>query len=52
MITTYMFDLFADYFQFYLQDEGADGDLSESWTQEATDRRLALAQGTIGVGAP
>lgn len=26
------------------------GDLSDSWTQEATDRMLAIAPGTIGVG--
>jgi hypothetical protein len=44
------FDLFADYFQFYLQDENATGDLSESWTPEAVERLLALAPGTIGVG--
>ncbi|HEY8920555.1 MAG TPA: hypothetical protein VIM87_29150 [Chitinophaga sp.] len=42
--------LFADYFQFYIQDENAAGDLSNSWTQEAVDRLLALAPGTIGVG--
>ena len=42
--------LFADYFQFYLQDENAAGDLSESWTEEATANLLALAPGTIGVG--
>jgi hypothetical protein len=44
------FVLFADYFQFYLQDESAEGDLSESWTQDAVDRLLALTSGTIGVG--
>jgi hypothetical protein len=44
------YTLFADYFQFYLQDESAEGDLSNSWTQEATDRLLAVAPGTIGVG--
>jgi hypothetical protein len=44
------YTLFADYFQFYLQDEGAEGDLSNSWTQEAVDRLLAVAPGTIGVG--
>src|SRR5688500_11310818 len=43
-------DLFADYFQCYLQHEEVDGDLSESSTQEAVDRLLALAQGTIGIG--
>jgi hypothetical protein len=46
----FQFELFADYFQFYLQDESAKGDLSESWTQEAAHRMLATAPGTIGVG--
>jgi len=44
------FKLFADYFQFYLQDERVKTDLSESWTQEAVDRLLAVAPGMIGVG--
>ncbi len=44
------FQLFADYFQFYLQDGEADGDLSASWTDEAVQCLLALAPGTIGVG--
>jgi hypothetical protein len=44
------FNLFADYYQFYLQDENVSGDLSESWTQDAVDRLLAVAPGTIGVG--
>lgn len=47
---SYEFELFADYFQFYLQDEKAKGDLSESWTEEATQRLLAIAPDTIGVG--
>ena len=46
----YEFELFADYHQFYLQDEEADGDLSDSWTEQATKDLLALAPGTIGVG--
>ena len=46
----YRYELFADYHQFYLQDEQADGDLSDSWTQSATDILLALAPGTIGIG--
>ncbi len=44
------FNLFADYFQFYLQDETIDGDLSDSWTNEAVTRLLAVAPGTVGVG--
>ena len=47
---SFEFSLFADYFQFYLQDEDAIGDLSESWTEEAIARLLAVAPGTIGVG--
>lgn len=46
----YKYELFADYFQFYLQDENVDGDLSDSWTKEAVDNLLALAPGTIGIG--
>lgn len=46
----YHYELFADYFQFYLQDEQAEGDLSNSWSSEAVERMLALAPGTIGVG--
>jgi hypothetical protein len=42
--------LFADYFQFYLQDEAADGNLSEAWTDEAVARLLAVAPGTVGIG--
>ena len=44
------FTLFADYFQFYLQDEAASGDLSEAWTVDAVDRLLAVSPGVIGIG--
>jgi len=44
------FDLFADYHQFYLQDETVDGNLGDSWTPEATNRLLAISDGTIGIG--
>ena len=44
-------ELFADYFQFYLQDEAADGNLGDSWTEEAVERLLAIAPGVVGVGA-
>ena len=43
-------ELFVDYNQFYVQDEPASGDLSEAWTDEAVERILALAPGTVGVG--
>jgi|ERR1041384_2085335 hypothetical protein len=42
--------LFADYFQFYLQDEPSKGELSEAWTDEAVADLLALAPGVVGVG--
>lgn len=44
------FELFADYFQFYLQDEQSKGDLSNSWTKKAVSELLAVAPGVIGVG--
>lgn len=50
MTRKFEYNLFADYFQFYLQDESANGDLSDAWTPEAVDRLLAVAAGTIGVG--
>jgi hypothetical protein len=43
-------DLFADYFQFYIQDEKVDGTLSDDWNQETVDRLLALGPGTIIIG--
>lgn len=50
MIKEIKTDLFADYFQFYIQDENVEGITGDSWPQEAVDRLLALAPGTIGVG--
>jgi len=44
------YELFADYFQFDLQDEAADGNLGEGWNEEAVARLLAIAPGTVGVG--
>jgi hypothetical protein len=42
--------VFADYFQFYIQDETVSADLSDAWDEEAVDRLLAFAPGTIGIG--
>lgn len=50
LLEAHHFDLFADYFQFYIQDESARGDLSEAWNKDATDCLLAVADSTIGVG--
>ena len=49
-MTPLLFELYADYYQFYLQDEGVSGDLGDSWNQAAVDRLLAVAPGVIGVG--
>jgi hypothetical protein len=46
----YELTLFADYHQFYIQDENADGNLSDAWTHEAVERLLAIAPGTVGIG--
>lgn len=43
-------ELFADYFQFYLQDEAAEGDLSDAWDDPAVERMLAVAPGVVGLG--
>jgi hypothetical protein len=46
----YELTLFADYHQFYIQDEKVDGDLSDAWTDTAIERLLAVAPGTVGIG--
>ena len=51
IMSSYRYTLFADYFQFYLQDEKVDGNLSDAWTEQAVQDLLAIAPGTIGVGA-
>lgn len=43
--------VFADHHQFYLQDDDIRfGDLSNAWTPEATERRLAVADHVVGLG--
>ncbi|OLU24198.1 hypothetical protein [Pseudomonas sp. PA27(2017)] len=42
--------LFADYYQFYLQDKTASGDLSQAWSPEAVERMLTVADGVVGFG--
>src|SRR6476620_8992808 len=51
MPRSFQYEIFADYHQFYLQDDDQSfGDLSQAWTEEATDRLLAVAPHVIGVG--
>jgi len=43
--------VFADYHQFYLQDDDQRfADLSDAWTPEATDRLMAVADHVVGIG--
>lgn len=47
----HQFQLFADYYQFYIQDDDASfGDLADAWNEEAVARLLAVAPHVIGVG--
>lgn len=43
-------ELFADYHQIHLLDEGASPDLAAAWTVQATEDKLAVADGGIGIG--
>jgi hypothetical protein len=43
-------ELFADYFQFYIQDENASGYSGDIWTDHAIKIMLATADGTIAIG--
>ena len=47
---TLYFDIFTDYFQFYIQDESVDGINGKSWTPDACKRSLAVEKGTVGIG--
>ena len=47
---SYQRELFADYFQLYLQDEAAEANLGEAWDEAATQRMFAVTTGMIGIG--
>lgn len=42
--------MFADYFQVHVMDVRSGGDLSDAWDAEATERRLAVGLGIVGIG--
>mgnify|MGYP001570426785 FL=1 len=44
------FVIFADYFQFYLQDERSGGINGDSWNKDSTDRMLAVENDAFAVG--
>lgn len=46
---THHLTLFADYFQLHVADDGSGGDLSDAWTEDASARGLAVADGIVGV---
>ncbi|MEV4493295.1 hypothetical protein AB0K04_24665 [Micromonospora coxensis] len=43
-------EIFADYHQIHLSDEGSTGDLSEAWTEQAAVDRLAVVDDAIAIG--
>lgn len=47
---THEFELFADFHQFYIQDESSKGSLEDAWTAAAMERMVAVADGVIGIG--
>jgi hypothetical protein len=49
-MTKYNFEIFADYFQFYLQDETLNRDISDSWTEEALANLLVATPQVVAVG--
>lgn len=42
-------EVFADYFQFLLEDGRLSGDLAEVWNERATADRIAVGRGVVGV---
>ncbi len=50
MIAEYRFELFADYFQFYLEDEGVSLDMELMWDDDQLNQLLAVHPGLIAVG--
>lgn len=50
-MSKYELQIFADYHQFYIQDDDEEfGDLSNAWTDEAVSSLLAVSDHVVGVG--
>lgn len=49
-MNSHRLEIFADYYQFYLQDATAEGSLSDAWDDAATRRMLAVSTGVVGFG--
>lgn len=50
MISKHEFEIFADYHQFYLEDENSPHETGNIWTQETHARMLAIEDGLVAVG--
>lgn len=48
-VREFAYEIFADYHQFYIQDENAPGDLT-TWDEATTERMFILAEGMVGIG--
>jgi hypothetical protein len=44
------FSIFADYFQFYLEDENTETDTSVIWTEQTVNDLLAVSPGFVAIG--
>ena len=49
-IKTFDFQIFADYHQFYLEDENSPHDTGDIWNQETVEQMAATAKGLLAVG--
>jgi hypothetical protein len=52
-LSRFSLSIFADYFQFYIEDDGAplaEVDFSDAWTKETVERQIVATRRAIGVG--
>ncbi len=49
-LISYTLNLFADYHQFYLQDEQAETDTPDDWGKQLTTQMIAVDPGIVGIG--
>src|SRR5688572_23746756 len=50
LLKEYDFQLFADYFQFYVEDEHPEDTTEHIWNEHAVEMGLAIGRGIIAVG--
>jgi hypothetical protein len=52
-MSRFVLSIFADYFQFYLEDDAAppaEVDFSDAWTKETVELKLVATRRAVGVG--